>query len=272
VDVPVSGTELIAAGEVFDAPEAILYRGDCLDLMQQHLPDNSVDLVLADLPYGTTQNKWDSVIPLDKLWAAYGRILCPLGSVVLTATQPFTSVLVTSNLKWFRYDWTWRKLGKATGHLNAARQPLRDKEDILVFSPAAPRYNPQMTVGTPFKDKAGKNHADRSSMTDSYGSFTNMRNDNSGFRYPRSVLEFQRVERRTIHPTQKPVDLFEYLVRTYSDTGNVVLDNTMGSGTTGVACANTGRFFIGMEQDPTYFKAACARIIAAQDAAAKRVP
>jgi site-specific DNA-methyltransferase (adenine-specific) len=159
----------------------------------------------------------------------------------------------------FKYDWTWKK-PKGTGHLNAKKQPMRDKEDILVFYSKQPTYNPQFTAGTPYKDKAGKDHSSSSSMTGSYGSYTNFRNDNDGKRYPKQVLEFGVVERGTLHPTQKPVPLMEYLIKTYTNKGDTVLDNCMGSGTTGVACINTNRKFIGIEQDAGYFKIAEERI------------
>ena len=233
-----------------------LYQGDCLVEMLK-IPDQSVDMVLCDLPYGTTQNKWDAVIPFVPLWAEYNR-LCK-GAVVLHAAQPFTSALVMSNARCFKYDWVWHK-PKGTGHLNAKKQPMRDKEDILVFYVAQPTYNPQMTVGAPYKDKAGKDHTGHGSMTESYGTYTNFRNDNAGLRYPKQVLEFGIVERGTVHPTQKPVALMEYLIRTYTNPGDTVLDNCMGSGTTGVACLNTGRNFIGIEKDEAYFKIAEQRL------------
>lgn len=236
--------------------EVNLMQGDCLELMKS-IPDASVDMILCDLPYGTTQNKWDSVIPLDLLWAQYKRI-CK-GAIVLTAAQPFTSALVMSNIDWFKYDWTWRK-PKGTGHLNAKKMPMRDKEDVLVFYPKQPIYNPQFGSGKPYKDKAGKDHSATTSMTGSYGSYTNKREDSDGKRYPKQVLEFGVVERGTVHPTQKPVALMEYLIRTYTNEGMAVLDNCMGSGTTGVACANTGRNFIGIEMDEKYFQIAKDRI------------
>lgn len=226
-----------------------LHMGDCLDLMRC-LSDASVDMILCDLPYGTTQNKWDSVIPLDALWFEYKRIC--RGSIILTAAQPFTSALVMSNLDWFKYDWTWRK-EKGTGHLNAKKMPMRDKEDVLVFYKEQPTYNPQMTEGTPFGNKRGRN-------TSSYGAHEAKNNENEGKRYPKQVLEFPMVGRGGVHPTQKPVALMEYMIRTYTNEGDLVLDNCMGSGTTGVACANTGRRFIGMEMDQGYFEISKKRI------------
>lgn len=233
-----------------------LRMGDCLELMKE-IPDDSVDMVLCDLPYGTTQNKWDSIIPMDRLWQEYWRIC--RGPVVLTAAQPFTSILVSSAITKFKYDWVWKK-PKGTGHLNAKKMPMRDKEDILVFSNGPTTYNPQFTDGLPYKDKAGKDHSSSTSMTESYGAYTNKREDNHGKRYPKQVLEFGVVERGTVHPTQKPVALMEYLIRTYTNEGDTVMDNCMGSGTTGVACKNTGRSFIGIERDPEYFRIASERI------------
>lgn len=237
-----------------------LFQGDCLDIMPTLAP-GCVDMVLCDLPYGTTQNKWDSVLDLARLWAAYARLGKPSAAKVFTAAQPFTSALVMSNAREFKYDWVWHK-PKGTGHLNAKKQPLRDKEDIAVFYAEQPTYNPQMTPGTPYKNKAGKDHTSKSSMTESYGSYTNFRNDNAGLRYPKQVIAFGVVERGTLHPTQKPVALMEYLIKTYTNPGDTVLDNCMGSGTTGVACVNTGRNFIGIEKDPAYFAIAQNRISA----------
>ena len=159
------------------------------------------------------------------MWEQLKRIIKPNGAIVLTASQPFTSVLICSNLKMFKYDWTWKK-PKGTGHLNAKKQPMRDKEDIVVFYDKQCTYNPQMTEGTPYKDKAGKDHSSKSSMTDSYGEYTNFRNENTSFRYPKQVLEFGVVERGNVHPTQKPVALMEYLIKTYTDEGETVLDFT----------------------------------------------
>jgi len=231
--------------------------GDCLGRMKE-IPDRSVDMVLTDPPYGTTRCKWDSVIPFEPMWEQVRRVLKPSGVAVFTASQPFTSALVMSNVRGFRYDWVWRK-PKGTGHLNAKKMPLRDKEDILVFCGSPPPYNPQFTTGTPYKRKAG-DPTKATSTTDIYGAYTNFRNDNEGRRYPKQVLDFPVVERGNVHPTQKPVALMEYLIRTYTNEGETVLDFTMGSGTTGVACINTERSFIGIECDENYFKIAEVRI------------
>lgn len=237
-----------------------LMHGDCLELMKS-IPDGSVDMVLTDPPYGTTACKWDSVIPFEPMWAQVRRVLKSNGAAVFTASQPFTSALVMSNVKMFKYDWTWRK-PKGTGHLNAKKMPMKDKEDVVVFYASTCTYNPQFTSGTPYKNKAG-DPSKSTSMTDSYGVYTNFRNDNEGKRYPKQVLDFPVVERGTVHPTQKPVALMEYLIRTYTNERETVLDFTMGSGTTGVAAKNLGRSFIGIELDETYFNIAKERIDAA---------
>jgi len=236
-----------------------LMHGDCLDLMET-IESGSVDMILCDLPYGTTACKWDTVIPFEPLWEQYKRVIKKNGAIVLFGSQPFTSALVMSNPKMFKYDWIWRK-PKGTGHLNAKKMPMRDKEDILVFYSEQCCYNPQFSEGTPYKDKAGKDHTAKTSMTDCYGDYNNFRNDNDGKRYPKQVIEFGVVERGTEHPTQKPVALCEYLIKTYTNEGETVLDNTMGSGTTGIACLNTGRNFIGIEKDPKYFEIARNRIM-----------
>lgn len=235
-----------------------LLLGDYLEILPS-LAATSVDLVLADPPYGKTRCKWDSIISLDDMWVELLRILKPRGAVVLMAAQPFSSLLVFSNLKMFKYDWIWRK-PKGTGHLNAKKQPLRDKEDVLVFYRKQPTYNPQMAPGKPYKGRAGKDAESKSSMTDSYGDYTNFRYNNPGHRYPKQVLEFPVVERNTLRPTQKPLELMEYLIKTYTNEGDRVLDFCMGSGTTGLACKNTQRSFIGIEKDPRYYAIAKKRI------------
>lgn len=229
-----------------------LMQGDCLELMKD-IPDNSVDMVLCDLPYGTTQNKWDSVIDLQALWVEYARIGKENCAFVLTAQPPFDKALGCSNLAWLKYEWIWEK-AKATGHLNAKKQPMKAHENILVFYGKQATYNPQKTVGKPYKGAGG------GSKHDNYGDFDAVRDGSpDGSRYPRSVIQFVH-ESKPVHPTQKPVALMEYLIRTYTNVGDTVLDNCMGSGTTGVACVNTGRNFIGMEMDVGYFETAKRRI------------
>ncbi len=228
--------------------------GDCLELMKD-IPNGSIDMILADLPYGTTQCKWDSIIDLPKLWEQYERIIKPNGAIVLTAAQPFTSILVMSNLKLFKYDWVWKK-PKGTGHLNAKKQPMRDKEDVLVFYKNQCNYNPQWTWGEPYTNlKSGKTaKPSTAEVSGKYMNGAEYRNGSDGRRYPKQVQEFGVVERGTIHPTEKPVDLFRYFIRTYTNEGELVLDNTAGSGTTAIACLEEKRQFIVMEQDPNYFE------------------
>lgn len=230
-------------------PRCSLIQGDCLSLLPK-LPNASVDLVLADLPYGTTQNKWDSVIPLNRLWAEYLRVCKPTAAIVLTASQPFTAALVMSRPDMFRYCWVWEK-SAATGHLNAKRMPMKLHEDICVFHQGLAPYNPQDLVPFNKVTKRGGNGGNFGvSGTENFQEFTN---------YPRSILRFSG-DSKPVHPTQKPVALMEYLIKTYSNEGDLVLDNTMGSGTTGVACVNMNRGFIGMEMDETYFTVAQSRI------------
>ena len=237
-----------------------LHLGDCLEVMQ-YIPDKSVDLVLCDLPYGTTQNKWDSVLPLADLWSEYRRIAKPSAAIVLTAAQPFTSALVMSNTGAFKYQWVWNK-SKVTGVLNAKKQPLRNHEDVLVFYQQQPTYNPQ---GLEACSKRADTGVSKGKSSGNYGKITETADgtyEQTATGYPRSVLEIAS-EGKTVHPTQKPVALMEYLVKTYTNEGDTVLDNTMGSGTTGVAAANTGRKFIGIERDPAYFEIARQRIYSA---------
>jgi hypothetical protein len=226
-----------------------LLQGDCLELMKS-LPSASADLILCDLPYGTTACAWDSVIPFDALWEQYRRIAKHNAPIVLTASQPFTTALIASNMREFRYTWVWEK-EQGVNFLLAKKQPMKVHEDVCVFYRSQPTYNPQMTVGKPYVSGKG----DSGEVT---GSVTKVQTKNEGTRYPRSI---QAIKRETgLHPTQKPVALMEYLVRTYTNEGDTVLDNCMGSGTTGVACMNTGRRFIGMEMDAGYFATAQGRI------------
>ncbi len=239
-----------------------LRHGDCLELMRD-IPDGSIDLILTDPPYGTTACKWDSVIPFAPMWEQLERTIKPNGAISLFGSEPFSSALRMSNIKNYKYDWVWKK-PKGTGHLNAKKQPMRDIENIVVFYQKQCTYNPQFTNGKPYKNKAGQDFNKTTSMTDIYGYYTNFRNNNEGFRYPKQVLEFGVVERGTVHPTQKPVALLEYLIKTYTNEGETVLDFTMGSGSTGVACVNTNRNFIGIEFDDKYFSIAQQRIAEAQ--------
>jgi len=231
---------------------ATLYLGDCLEVMAG-LPDASVDMILCDLPYGTTACKWDTVIPFEPLWAQYRRIAKRNAAIVLTASQPFTSALVMSNADAFRHEWIWEK-SKASNFLLARKQPLKAHESALTFCFGTPPYYPQKTVGKPFK---GAGRSKKGSKTDLVNEVPNptFRNDNEGDRFPRSVQYFVTAENEgCLHPTQKPVALMEYIIRTYTQEGETVLDNCAGSFTTGVACLNTGRRFIGIERDDGYFR------------------
>lgn len=221
------------------------------------IEDKSVDMVLCDLPYGTTQNKWDSIIPLDMLWKQYNRIIKDNGVIVLTAQTPFDKVLGNSNLKMLRYEWIWEKT-TATGHLNAKRMPMKAHENILVFYKKLPTYNPQMTVGHKPVNSYTKHQDDGSN----YGKTkAGISGGGSTERYPRSIQIFKTDKQKlAIHPTQKPVALFEYLIKTYTNEGDVVLDSCIGSGTTVIAAINTNRKYIGYELDKTYFDKSQERI------------
>ena len=227
-----------------------VFNGDCLDLMRQ-IPDGSVDMVLCDLPYGTTNCKWDSVIPFESLWAQYRRVIKQKGAIVLTASQPFTSALIASNFQDFRYCWVWDK-AKAANFPQVKYAPLKVHEDVAVFGGG---YIPQMTNGV-FRKKGGYSVSREAAVSAGAPEAYN------GEYYPKSILSFSVAGNKDsgLHPTQKPVALMEYLIRTYTNEGETVLDNCMGSGTTGVACINTGRKFIGIEKDEKYFAIARDRI------------
>ena len=235
-----------------------LYRGDCLEVMPELT--ETVDAVICDLPYGTTQCRWDTVIPFEPLWASYKRVIKPSGAIVLFGSQPFTSALVMSNAKQFKHEWIWEK-SRATGHLDCKRRPLRKHEIISVFGAAPVRYNPQMRLG--MKHSRGGAKTGPAAV---WGKFTDRRETESEDYYPLSILPFP-VALKPSHPTQKPVALLEYLISTYTNEGETVLDNTFGSGTAAVACINTGRKFIGIERDPDYFDVAVKRC---EDALAAR--
>lgn len=239
-----------------------LWQGDCLELMK-NIPDGSVDLVLTDPPYGTTACKWDSVIPFEPMWKQLNRIIKPNGAIVLFSQQPFTSACVSSNYKMFRYEWIWQK-PQGVGFLNAQKMPLKAHENILVFYKKLPTYNPQFWKSTPYANKnkiAGGRQYRK----------LQCRNTESldGIRYPIDVIKFnlekerynsKKIKTDKMHPTQKPIDLLEYLIKTYTNEDETVLDFTMGSGSTGVACVNTNRNFIGIELDEGYFNIAKKRI------------
>lgn len=232
-----------------------IYNMDCL-LGMTHIPDGAIDAIICDLPYGTTKNKWDSIIPLDQLWQLYKRIIKKGGPIVLFAQCPFDKILGCSNLDWLKYEWIWEK-EMGTGFLNAKNAPMKNHENILVFYDKQPTYNPVMRKGEPYKCKQGcgstnYNNKDKNIVT-----------VNEGERYPLTIIKFDR-DSDAFHPTQKPVDLLRYLIRTYSNEGDTILDNCMGSGTTAVACIKEKRHFIGFELNTQYYDKACQRIDAEQ--------
>ena len=234
-----------------------LYNGDCLELMKD-IPDKSIDMILCDLPYGTTACKWDTIIPFEPLWEQYERVIKDNGAIVLTASQPFTSALVMSNPKRFKYCWTWDKV-TAKGHLVAKIRPMQQTEDVAVFGKGRIKYYPIM-------EDRGKDRKDvdtEYSRTEIMGGEVKRKRKKivRTKKYPKTILTFSNASQKgKVHPTQKPVPLFEYLIKTYTNEGETVLDNCMGSGTTGVACKNLNRNFIGIEMDNTYFNIAEERI------------
>lgn len=230
-----------------------LYLGDCLEVMKQ-IPDGSVDMVCGDLPFGTTRNGWDVIIPFESLWEQYHRIVKPSGAILQFSQNPFSAELIMSNKNEFRYEWIWEKTS-GTGWLNSHKMPLKCHENILVFYKELPVYNPQFTYGEPYSKGSIGCTSNYNKMKDfeyrEYGSK----------RFPRDVIKFNNSDRHDIiHPTQKPVDILSYLILTYTNEGDTVLDNCMGSGSTGVACIETGRNFIGIEQDEHYFNVSKDRI------------
>ena len=232
-----------------------IYCNDCLKVMKD-IEDKSIDMILCDLPYGTIACSWDIIIPFKQLWEQYKRIIKDNGAIVLTASQPFTSALVMSNIKMFKYDLIWDKK-LATGFLNANRMQLRSHEEILVFYNSQPIYNPQKTIGEKNHSR-GKNKCKTNSL---YGYHKIAEDNFTELKHPKSVLELQKEHpSKTLHPTQKPVALFEYLIKTYTDEKDLVLDNCAGSGTTGVACQNLNRKYILIEQDKEYCKIAEERL------------
>ena len=251
--------------ETLKTENYLLMEGDCLERMKE-IPDRSVELILCDLPYGTTSCAWDSIIPLEAMWAEYKRIITPTGAIVLTAAQPFTSILAVSNIEWFKYTWVWEK-NRPTNFAHSRNKPMKKHEDILVFSPGTTvhasqspnrmTYNPQGLIDIEPKKVTKK----ASEKTDAFFA------DRPGHReferkqtgFPHSILKFS-TDQLGIHPTAKPVDLMRYLTLTYSNRGETVLDNTMGSGTTGIAALMEDRKFIGIEMDPHYFALSKSRI------------
>lgn len=234
----------------------MIIHGDCLNEMM-FLDDQSIDMILCDLPYGTTACKWDTIIPFQQLWEAYKRVIKPNGVIVLTAQTPFDKTLGCSNLPWLRYEWIWEK-DNATGFLQAKKAPMKKHENVLVFYQKQPTYNPQFWHSKPYKTtnkSLSANYAD-GVKTKHQG----VVNESNGERYPLSILQCKR-DFQKLHPTQKPVALFEYLIKTYTNPGDLVLDNCAGSGTTAIAALNTGRRYICIEKEKEYFDLMATRIM-----------
>ena len=229
-----------------------IIQGDCLDVMKE-IPDKSVDMILCDLPYGTTACKWDTIIPFEPLWEQYERIIKDNGAIVLFGSQPFTSKLIISNENLFRYELIWEKT-IATNPFLSKKQPMKKHENILIFYKKQPLYNPQYETGKPYTDKGNRQNK-RSTQT----TMDKKPINNNGYRYPSSVKKFSNGNNGAIHPTQKPILLYEYLIKTYTNEGDTVLDNCMGSGTTCLAAKELNRKFIGIEKEPKYYEIACQR-------------
>jgi len=235
-----------------------LYNGECLEVMDELIEKGiKVDAIITDPPYGTTACKWDSIIPFDEMWLRLNKLIKPNGAIVLFGSEPFSSKLRLSNLDMYKYDWKWEK-SKATLFTLAKKRPLKSDEDIIIFYKKQPIYNPQMSKGTPYKGR--NNVSEYKQVSESWNIKAGCRNDNNGERYPRTNIKIPNENKKGQHPTQKPVALMEYLIKTYTNEDELVLDFTMGSGTTGVACKNTNRNFIGIELDKDYFKIAKDRI------------
>ena len=243
-------------------PKIELMQGDCLEKMKD-IPDRSIDMILCDLPYGTTACKWDSVLPFDKLWEQYERIIKDDGAIVLTANQPFTSALIMSNPKLFRYEWIWEK-SRPTGFPMAKHRPMKNHETIVVFSKSPATYTPSGFMkyypqGVEECDRIIKRTNKHKTVTNGGDLGNEIHSNQKGF--PKTILKIKNTNNDSKnHPTEKLVELMEYLIKTYTNEGDTVLDNTMGSGSTGIACKNLNRNFIGIELDPDYFKIAEKRI------------
>lgn len=236
-----------------------LKQGDCLELMKD-IPDKSIDMILCDLPYGTTTCKWDEIIPFEALWEAYERIIKDNGAIILFSSQPFTSKLIMSNLKMFKEEIIWNKVSISSGIL-AKKRHLKNHENIIIFYKKQPAYNPQMYTGEQWSRGGVKKKPRYLNKGELIETEEKNKGDLSNLKYPKSIITFSNANKNdVIHPTQKPVALLEYLIKTYTNEGETVLDNTMGSGSTGVACVNTNRKFIGIELDENYFNIAKERI------------
>lgn len=247
-----------------------LRKGECLEVMDKLIEEGVVvDAIICDPPYGTTSCKWDSVIPFPEMWERLNKLIKPNGAIVLFGSEPFSSALRMSNIKNYKYDWKYKKQ-QGTGHLNAKKQPLRNSEDVCVFYSNQPIYNPQMRfTGIKRKGVIKANEKDLADSVYRKGIVGKTEYTDNGYRYPLAIIEglydkkrfdSSKSERENRHPTQKPIELMEYLIKTYTNEDETVLDFTMGSGTTGVACKNTSRNFIGIELDDNYFKIAEERI------------
>ena len=239
-----------------------IYNEDCLVCMKE-IADDSINMILCDLPYGITNKRknqyWDSIIPFEPLWEQYERIIKKDGAIVLFASGIFTAQLIMSNTRLYRYSLVWKKGNRSVGFLDANKRPLRCHEDIVVFGKTIPKYNPQKTFGEPYVRKRGDN-----GLTQAYGNFTpTVTRNKKGLRYPKSIIDIgiPNTERKRFHPTQKPVALCEYLIKTYSDKNDVVLDNCIGSGTTAIACIKNERHFIGFEKDKDFYEIATQRLL-----------
>lgn len=245
-----------------------IYKGDCLELMPKFVDDKSIDMIFCDLPYGTTNCRWDSIIDLPKLWSEYERVIKDNGVILLFAQTPFDKVLGASNLKLLKYEWIWEKT-QATGHLNAKKIPMKAHENLLVFYKNLPTYNPQKTTGHERKVSKGyqrdiciKRRDEKWGDNYLYGKETTAPDYDSTERYPRSVLTFASDKQKSkLHPTQKPLSLIEYMIKTYTNEGDLILDNACGSGTTGLGAKNLNRNYIMMEQDPDHYETACKRVL-----------
>ena len=241
-----------------------LLCGDCLELMKE-IPDKSVDMILCDLPYGCTNRnspsaKWDNVIPFPQLWDAYRRVIKDNGAIILFGTGMFTAKVMQSNEKWWRYNLIWKKGDRVTGFLNARRQPCRNHEDIIVFYKKQPTYNPQMEKCEPHKRNHSRGNGQHKETNNIYGKYMEVKTVVTDEKFPKSVITVQPEHKDFFHPSQKPIELLEWLIKTYTNEGETVLDNCTGSGSTGVACVKTGRNFIGIELDEQYFAIAQKRI------------
>jgi site-specific DNA-methyltransferase (adenine-specific) len=249
------GYKYIKEGDIIEIETNKLYLGDCLDIMP-YIPSESADLILCDLPYGITSCPWDKVLPMNELWREYDRIIKPSGAIVLTATMKFAIDLINSYRRYFRYDLVWHK-SMAVGFANSKRMPMRNHELILVFYKKLPTYNPQGLIPIINLKETRKSSGKRSVYKDDSLNKPYIKTHTN---YPKSVLQFSNGNNKSVHPTQKPIDMFEYLVNTYTNPGDLVLDNCIGSGTTAVACVNTGRRFIGIERDEHFYKIARERV------------